>query len=111
MSKKRGFSLIEVLVCLSIVLMLGVISTAYLKVSSQAVEKQKTLNTLVKTSVNFLETLKTAPFKTLVNYQGKTLAEGKIQVQVKAINPHLYKITLTSNSPKLEICTLRSDYE
>ncbi|MCX5750178.1 MAG: type II secretion system protein [Candidatus Saganbacteria bacterium] len=108
---KEGFSLIEVLVCLSIILMLGSISAAYLKTSSQAVKRQAALGSLIKNSNNFLEKSKTVPFGSLPNYNDQTLANGKLHIQVETINPHLYKITLTSDHPKLEICTLRSDYE
>jgi prepilin-type N-terminal cleavage/methylation domain-containing protein len=108
---RKGFSLAEVLVCLSIILILGSISTAYLKNSAQAVKKRETFGSLAKTSNNFLEELKTVPFGSLMSYHNQTLANGKIQVQVIGIDSHLYKIILASDSHKLETITLRSDYE
>jgi prepilin-type N-terminal cleavage/methylation domain-containing protein len=111
---KKGFTLIEIMVTLSILLILSVsfltLGRAGIKLSAAAFERFTAINTCQSK----MEALLSLPFSDLLLENGKSFDSGRGLVKVLKLSPDLAELSIehitSKDKPKLILHTLRSAY-
>lgn len=106
---KAGFSLIELIISLSLILLIVSFCSFWARNSYKLLKKQKEINSLLATSTNFLENLKTVPCESIKDYNNKTLANNIIRIKINNLHPKLYQIDL--QGPSFNLSTFRYNHE